>query len=302
MGRMAGLRVDLRGKTCLVTGATSGIGRASAVALAGMGAKLFLLCRDPARAEALRAEIADGTGRRDVAILLADLSSQRDIRRAAAEFLATGEPLHVLLNNAGVVQMQRTETVDGIETTFAVNHLAYFLLTNLLLERIVRSAPARIVNVASDAHRLGGALDFDDLGAARRYSGMAVYGRSKLANLYFTRELARRLEGSGVTVNAVHPGAVRTGLGQNNDAPVLKLLTGLVRPFFRSPERGAETSIWLCSSPDVAGVSGGYFADCKPRSPHRLANDEAASRRLWDASAELTGLPAQAAAERCKSA
>lgn len=291
MAPMARLRVDLRGRTCLVTGATSGIGRASALALADMGAKLFLLCRDPARAETLRQEIADEIGRRDVAILLADLSSQRDIRRAAAEFLATGEPLHILLNNAGVVYTERVETVDGIETTFAVNHLAYFLLTSLLLDRIVASAPARIVNVASDAHRLGGALDFDDLGASRRYSGAGVYGRSKLANLYFTRELARRLEGTGVTVNAVHPGAVRTGLGQNNDAPILKLLTGLVRPLLRSPEKGAETSIWLCSSPDVAGVSGGYFAKRKLRVPHRLANDETASRRLWDASAKLTGLP-----------
>ena len=288
---MAPLRADLGGKTCLVTGATSGIGRASALELAGMGAKLFLLCRDAGRAEELRGEIADKTGSRDVAILLADLSSQREIRRVAAEFLATGAPLHILLNNAGVMFTERTETVDGIETTFAVNHLAYFLLTNLLLDRIVASAPARIVNVASDAHRLGGALDFDDLGASRRYSGMGVYGRSKLANLYFTHELARRLAGSAVTVNAVHPGAVRTGLGQNNDAPILKLLTGLVRPFFRSPEKGAETSVWLCSAPDVAGVSGGYFANSKARAPHRLANDEAAAGRLWDASAKLVGLP-----------
>jgi NAD(P)-dependent dehydrogenase (short-subunit alcohol dehydrogenase family) len=292
MGPMARLRVDLQGRTCLVTGATSGIGRASALELAAMGARLFLLCRDAGRAEALRQEIADQTGNREVAILLADLSSQREVRRAAAEFLATREPLHILLNNAGVMYIERTATVDGIEATFAVNHLAYFLLTNLLLERTVASAPARIVNVASDAHRLGGALDFDDLGAARRYSGMGVYGRSKLANLYFTRELARRLAGSGVTVNAVHPGAVRTGLGQNNDAPILKLLTGLlVRPFFRSPEKGAETSVWLCSSPDVAGVTGGYFARCKPRVPHRLVNDHEASRRLWDVSAKLVGLP-----------
>ncbi|MGH9888299.1 MAG: SDR family oxidoreductase, partial [bacterium] len=265
MGAMARLRVDLRGRTCLLTGATSGIGRASALELARMGARLFLLCRDAARADALRQEIADQTGNRDVAILLADLSSQREVRRAAVEFLATGEPLHILLNNAGVMYVERTETVDGIETTFAVNHLAHFLLTNLLLERIVVSAPARIVNVASDAHRLGGALDFDDLGASRRYAGMGVYGRSKLANLYFTRELARRLADTRVTVNAAHPGAVRTGLGQNNDAPILKLLSGLVRPFFRSPEKGAETSIWLCTSPDLSGVSGGYFARCKPR-------------------------------------
>jgi len=291
MAAMGPLRDELRGKTCLVTGATSGIGRSSAIGLAARGAKLFLLCRNPQRADETRSEIASRTGRTDVEILLADLSAQTEIRRVAAEFLATGQPLHVLLNNAGVVLTQRRETVDGIETTFAVNHLASFLLTNLLLERLIASSPARIVNVSSEAHRLGGGLDFNDLGAVGRYSGMAVYGRSKLANLYFTRELARRLAGTGVTVNAVHPGAVRSELGQNNDAPILKLLTGLVRPFFRSPEKGAETSIWLCSSPELAGVSGQYFSDRKERTPHRLANDEAAARRLWDASAKLVGLP-----------
>ncbi len=288
---MADPLADLGGKICLITGATSGIGRSSAFALAGLGAKLFLLCRNAQRADALRAEIADSTGNRAIEVLLADLASQSEIRRAAAEFLATGEPLHVLLNNAGVVLTARSETVDGIETTFAVNHLAYFLLTNLLLERLRASAPARIVNVASDAHRLSGALDFDDLGSRRSYSAMRVYGRSKLANLYFTTELARRLEGSGVTVNAAHPGAVRTELGQNNDAPILKLLTGLVRPFFRSPEQGARTSVWLCASPAVEGVTGGYFANCKARTPHRVASDAAAARRLWDESAKLTGLP-----------
>jgi NAD(P)-dependent dehydrogenase (short-subunit alcohol dehydrogenase family) len=281
---------DLHGRTCLITGATSGIGRSAALALASLGARLFLLARDPKRADETRAEIADRTGHRDVEILIADLASQDEIRRAAAEFLARGEPLHVLLNNAGVVLTERHETRDGIETTFAVNHLAYFLLTNLLLERLVASAPARIVNVASDAHKLGGALDFDDLGARRRYSGMGVYGRSKLANLYFTTELARRLAGTGVTVNAMHPGAVRTGLGQNNEAPILKWLTGLARPFFRSPEKGAETAVWLCASPEVDGRSGGYFADRVERAPHRRARDEAAARRLWDESAKLTGL------------
>lgn len=280
----------LRGKTCLITGATSGIGRSSALGLAALGAKLVLLCRNPARAHETRAEIAARTGNTDVEILIADLASLAEVRRAAKQFLATGSPLHVLLNNAGVVQVARSETIDGFETTFAVNHLAPFLLTNLLLERIVASAPARIVNVSSDAHKLGGGLDFDDLGASRRYSVMAVYGRSKLANLYFTAELARRLAGTGVSANAAHPGAVRTELGQNNDAPILKLLTNLARPFFRTPERGAETSIWLCSSPDVEGVTGRYFVDCKERKPHPRAQDEVAARRLWAESAKLVGL------------
>jgi NAD(P)-dependent dehydrogenase (short-subunit alcohol dehydrogenase family) len=283
---------DLRGKTALVTGATNGIGRASALALARMGARLFIVARDSARGEATRAEIAREANGAEVRVLHADLGSQADVRRAAAEFLATGESLHILLNNAGVMQLARSETADGIETTFAVNHLAYFLLTNLLLERIRESAPARIVNVASDAHRMGGALDFDDLGSAKRYSAMAVYGRSKLANLLFTRELARRLAGSGVTVNALHPGVVRTGLGQNNDAPILKFLTNLARPFFRSPERGAETSIWACSAPELEGVTGRYLSDRREQKPHAHALDDAAASRLWDASAKLVGIAA----------
>jgi NAD(P)-dependent dehydrogenase (short-subunit alcohol dehydrogenase family) len=281
---------DLRGKTALVTGATNGIGRASARALARMGARLWLVARDAGRAEDTRAEIESESPRAEVRVLLADLGSQADVRRAAAEFLAAGEPLHVLLNNAGVVQLQRSETRDGIETTFAVNHLAYFLLTMLLLERIRDSAPARIVNVASDAHRMGGPLDFDDLGAAQRYSAAGVYGRSKLANVLFTRELARRLAGSGVTVNALHPGMVRTGLGQNNHAPVLKFLANLFRPLFRSPEKGAETSIWACSAPELEGVTGRYFRDRREVAPHTNALDDAAARRLWEASEKLVGI------------
>jgi NAD(P)-dependent dehydrogenase (short-subunit alcohol dehydrogenase family) len=279
----------LRGKTCLVTGATNGIGRAAAVALARQGARLVLLGRDADRCEAVRADVA-AAGDADASVLIADLAVQAEVRRAAAEFLASGRPLHVLLNNAGVVQMRRGETPDGVETTFAVNHLAPFLLTNLLLPRLQASAPARIVNVSSDAHKLGGALDFDDLGAVKRYSGAAVYGRSKLANLLFTRELARRLEGSGVTVNALHPGAVRTGLGQNNDAPFLKLVAGLLRPLFRTPEQGADTAVWLCGAEELGGVSGLYFANRRERRPHRHALDDKAARRLWDESAKQVGL------------
>lgn len=281
---------ELAGKTAVVTGATNGIGRVSARALAQMGAKLILVARDARRAEDTRAEILRAAPGADVTIVLADLSSQAEVRRAAAEILATGAPIHVLLNNAGVTQLTRSETVDGIETTFAVNHLAYYLLTLLLLERIRASAPARIVNVASDAHRFGGPLDFDDLGATKSFSWMGVYGRSKLANILFTRELARRLEGTGVTVNCLHPGAVRTGLGQNNDAPILKLLVKVAQLFMRSPEKGAETSIWACSAPELAKVSGRYFADRRERTPNALALDDAAARRLWDVSAELVSL------------
>jgi NAD(P)-dependent dehydrogenase (short-subunit alcohol dehydrogenase family) len=278
----------MRGRTCLITGATSGIGRATARALAGMGATLVLIGRDRERGAATVAEIEQETGNRDVTLMLADLSSQAEVRRVAAEFLATDRPLHVLINNAGVVNLQRSETVDGIETTFAVNHLAYFLLTNLLLERLRRSAPARIVNVASDAHKFG-TLDFADLQNAQRYRAMRVYGQSKLANILFTSELARRLEGSGVTANSLHPGAVATGLGKNNGAWARAIIS-LLRPFFRTPDGGAATSIHLASSSAVDGVSGRYFAKSREQRPSRAAQDAAAARRLWEVSEEMTRL------------
>jgi NAD(P)-dependent dehydrogenase (short-subunit alcohol dehydrogenase family) len=275
----------MHGKTCLITGASSGIGRATALALAELGAALVLICRDRTRGEETVAEIAATTGNRDVLLLLADLSVQAEVRRVAADFLATDRPLHVLINNAGVVNLRRSVTVDGIEATFAVNHLAYFLLTDLLLERLRRSAPARIINVASDAHKFGG-LDFADLNNERRYRAMRVYGQSKLANILFTTELARRLAGSGVTANSVHPGAVATGLGKNNGAWARGVIR-LLRPFFRTPGDGAATSIYLASSPAVAAVSGKYFANCREHRPSRAARDADAARRLWDVSAEM---------------
>jgi retinol dehydrogenase 12 len=290
LGEAHNLRTEaaMQGKTCLITGASSGIGKATALALADKGATLVLICRDRQRGEATLAEIAAATGNRDVTLLLADLGVQREIRRVAAEFLVSGRPLHVLINNAGTINLQRSVTADGIETTFAVNHLAYFLLTHLLLERLLASAPARIVNVASDAHKFG-TLDFDDLGNQRRYRAMRVYGQSKLANVLFTDELARRLAGSGVTANSLHPGAVGTGLGRNNGAWARAVIL-LLRPFFRSPEGGAATSIHLASSPAVEGVSGKYFADCKETRPARRAQDPDTARRLWEVSAQLTGV------------
>jgi NAD(P)-dependent dehydrogenase (short-subunit alcohol dehydrogenase family) len=277
----------MNGKTVLITGATSGIGRSTARELARLGATLYLVCRDQKRGEETVAEIAAATGNRDVHLLLGDLSSQAEIRRVAAEFLATGHPLHVLLNNAGVVHLHHELTGDGIETVFAVNHLAYYLLTLLLLDRLRESAPSRIVNVASDAHKFG-KLDFDDLGGERKYRWTQSYGQSKLANILFTRELARRLEGSGVTVNCLHPGAVATGLGKNNGRWAQALIRAL-GVFFRSPDRGAETSIFLASSPQVEGVSGKYFSDCKERRPSAAALNDEDARRLWNVSAELTG-------------
>jgi NAD(P)-dependent dehydrogenase (short-subunit alcohol dehydrogenase family) len=275
----------VEGKTCLITGATSGIGRATALALAARGAELVLVCRDRRKGQAVCDELRRAGGRH-ASLLLADLGVQAEVRRVAREFLATQRPLHVLINNAGVVNLQRTLTADGIEATFAVNHLAYFLLTTLLLDRLRESAPARIVSVSSDAHTFG-KLDFDDLNNTRRYRAMRVYGQTKLANILFTTELARRLEGSGVTANCLHPGAVATGLGKNNGAWA-RALIALLRPFFRTPDDGAATSIYLATSPSIGGLSGRYFANCAEKRPSRAAQDAEAARRLWAESERLT--------------
>ncbi len=273
----------------MITGASSGIGRVTALELARKGASVVLVCRDRERGQETAAWIRRETGNQAIELLLADLSSQQSIRSAAAEFLAKGRPLHVLVNNAGVVELRRSLTADGIETVFAVNHLAYFLLTHLLLDRLRESAPARIVNVASDAHRWG-TIAFDDLQGERRYRGMAIYGRSKLANILFTYELARRLgSDSGVTVNCLHPGAVATRLGSQNGT-FARVLIGMLRPFMRSPETGAETSVYLASAPEVEGVTGKYFVDCREKLSNRESYDEGVARRLWDVSARMTGL------------
>jgi NAD(P)-dependent dehydrogenase (short-subunit alcohol dehydrogenase family) len=275
----------------MITGATSGIGLAAALELARLGASLVLVGRNPERGEQVLTEVRRASRAGDVTLLLADLSSQSEIRRLAADFLATKRPLHVLLNNAGVINLRREESGDGIETTFAVNHLAYFLLTSLLLERLKESAPARVVNVASDAHRGAGRLDFDDLESRRRYSPMRVYGRSKLANILFTRELARRLEGTGVTANSIHPGFVGSNFAKNNGPLGIAAMT-LLRPFARSPEKGAETAVYLCSSPQVEGVTGEYFQDCTPHQPRASALDDKDARLLWEVSERMTGLGA----------
>jgi NAD(P)-dependent dehydrogenase (short-subunit alcohol dehydrogenase family) len=225
-----------------------------------------------------------------VEIFLADLSVQAEIRRVAEALRARYERIDLLINNAGLVNLHRTVTADGLETVFAVNHLAYFLLTRLLLDRLIASAPARIVNVASDAHRWSD-FDLTDLQHERHYRAMPAYGASKLGNLLFTRELARRLNGTGVTVNSLHPGSVATRLGQNNGR-FARLIIAALKPFFRSPERGAETVLHLALSPEVEGVSGKYFYNCRPRQPARAAEDDAAAARLWELSSKLTGLPA----------
>jgi NAD(P)-dependent dehydrogenase (short-subunit alcohol dehydrogenase family) len=279
---------SLEGRTCLVTGASSGIGEETALALARLGARVVLVCRSRERGERSRAAIAQRSGNDAVDLVLGDLASLAEVRQLAAELLATCPAIQVLVNNAAVVNLRRTTTVDGLESTFAVNHLAHFLLTNLLLDRIRESAPARIVNVASNGHKLG-KLDFDDLQSERDYRCMRVYGVSKLANVLFSYELARRLQGTGVTANCLHPGAVATRLSHNNGA-IAVIVTALLKPFFLSPARGAATSIHLAAADEVEGVSGKYFVRRRevPSSP--ASYDEAVARRLWEESCRLTGL------------
>jgi NAD(P)-dependent dehydrogenase (short-subunit alcohol dehydrogenase family) len=281
----------VRAATCVITGATSGIGAAAAVALAARGMRLALVCRDPARGEAAAAAIRTAVSGADVRLFRADLAVQDDVRRVARELVAALPAIHVLVNNAGVVNVRRTETPDGLEATFAVNHLAYYLLTRLLLDRLTATPGARVVNVASEAHRWA-ALDLDDLGWERRpYRTMRVYGTSKLANVLFTYELARRLAGTGVTASCLHPGAVATGLGKNNGWWAARLMAAL-RPFFRTPAQGAATVVSLAASPDVAGRTGEYWIDGRARRSSAASYDGELARRLWAASATLTGLPA----------
>ena len=278
----------MAGRTCLVTGATSGIGKATATALARLGAEVVLVARDPAKGQATVAELRAATGNSRVELLLADLASQASIRHAAEQVKRTHQRLHVLVNNAGGYWATRHLTPDGLELTFALNHLAYFLLTTLLLEPLRTSAPARIVNVTSSAQAFG-RLHLDDLQFQRRYRGQAAYNQSKLANVLFTYELARRLEGTGVTVNCAAPGVTRTNFGRDDSGPVMRLLTPLARPFMRSPEQGADTPVWLASSPEVEGVTGRYYASRRARRSSRRSYDTELARRLWQVSEELTG-------------
>lgn len=281
---------DLSGKVCMVTGATSGIGRVAAQALAEMGAELFLVCRDRAKGERTAADILANTGNDQITLLIGDLGSLADVCDIAQSFLNHDKPLNLLLNNAGVFNFKREITIDGHEEMFAVNHLAHFLLTNLLLDRMKASAQARIVNVASGAHKLVKGMNFKDLNFEQGFRALKVYGHSKLANMLFTLELARIMANSGVTVNAVDPGEVATGLGSQNGW-LGKSIQMLMKLFLRSPEKGALTSIYACVSPELEGVSGRFFRDCRERQPKPWAMDDAAAERLWEASEELTGLP-----------
>ncbi len=295
MARSSDMKViDMTGKTVVITGGNSGIGYETAAALAAAGARVLVTARNADKGRAALAELAtrfDGSTRMQLVVFdLADLAS---VRRGAEEILELAPRLDVLVNNAGLVLSERSETVDGFEATFGTNHLGPFLLTNLLLERLRASTPARVVNVASAAYsaaRKG--IPFDDLQTTRvRYRGMRVYAQSKLANILFTSELARRSAASGVTANSLHPGTVRTGYGADGDARgVLSFGLKISQPFFLSPAQGARTSVFLASSPEVEGVSGKYFVKCKQKQPRRWAEDKEAAERLWQVSEDLVGL------------
>lgn len=269
----------MEGKHIAITGPTAGIGRAASIELARQGARLTLLCRNREKAEQLQQEILSVGGLRPDIVMM-DMASLASVKAAGDALAAAGAPLDVLLNNAGVIHTTRRETVDGFEETLAVNHFAPFLLTGLLLPQLQMPQSARIVNVASQAYTLVKDMGFDDMQSIKSYKTFREYGRSKLANILFTRSLAQRLKGQDITVNSLHPGAVSTSLGTQNGF-FGKLLPLLLKPFFRTPEQGAQTSIYLCSSDAVSGVSGEYFIDCKPRTTKPWARDDAAADRLW---------------------
>jgi retinol dehydrogenase-14 len=286
----------MTGRTVLVTGGTGGIGRAAAIGLASLGARVGIIGRDRARAMDAAKAITAESGNPAVDVFVGDLSSQAEVRRVAEEVLATYPRLDVLLNNVGGFWAHRHVTADGLERTFALNHLAPFLLTDLLLDRLKASAPARIVTVASGAQSMG-TIDFDDLMGVTGYSGQRAYNQSKLANVMFTYELARRLEDTGVTATALHPGMTSTSFSAEDPSRVFAPLVAIMRPFMRSPKKGADTAVHLASSAEVAGVTGQYFSDRKARTSNQSSYDTAITIRLWRVSAELvrrSGQPAPA--------
>ena len=288
----------MNGKVCLVTGANQGIGKETAIGLAKLGATVVMTARDQTKGAAALAEVKQRSGNDTVTLMPVDFGSFDSIRRFAADFQSTHPQLHVLVNNAGAYNATRTVTKDGFETTFGVNHLGYFLTTKLLLDTIKASAPSRIVSVSSAAHSRA-KMNFDDLQGAQGYGGFGAYGQSKLANVLFTYELARRLEGTSVTANCLHPGVVRTGFATNNSG----FIGGLVvvfqtigKPFLLTPEKGALTSIYLASSPEVEGISGKYFAKSHEAESNAISHDKDVARRLWDISDQMVATPAAATA------
>ena len=282
---------NLENKVCLITGATNGIGQESAKALNNMGAEIVFVARNEEKGNFLKQQLKNDSGR-DATMIIANLSSQAEVKRAANEFLALEKPLDILLNNAGIMNRERNETVDGLEEVFSVNHLAYFTLSLMLSEKLRQTENSRIINVASGAHQFVKDMNFDDLQSEKTFKPLQVYGQSKLANILFTKSLSEKLLNSGVTVNCLHPGFVSTGIGSNNKG-IWNLLMFLAKPFAKRTNKGAETSVYLCSSPAVKNISGEYFVDCTVEKVSEAANDPKQAEKLWDISVELAGLDLQ---------
>jgi NAD(P)-dependent dehydrogenase (short-subunit alcohol dehydrogenase family) len=283
---------EMAGKVVLITGGNTGIGLETAVAVAGMGAQVVFTARDAQKGQTALGEIRARSGSDDVEVMALDLSRLASVREFAAKFAAGHDRLDVLVNNAGGVLSTRSETEDGYESTFQVNHLGPFLLTQLLQPLLVAAAPSRVVNVSSTAHKQARkGLDFDDLQSEQGYRGFSAYGRSKLANILFTRELARRWDDSGVSANALHPGLVATHFGRDGDQGRLaSLAMPILKPFALSPKQGAQTSIYLASAPEVEGITGGYWVKSAPASPSAAAQDDGAARKLWEVSEQLVAV------------
>jgi NAD(P)-dependent dehydrogenase (short-subunit alcohol dehydrogenase family) len=285
--------MDMNGRICMITGATNGIGKSTAMGLAQKGATVVIVGRNAEKTKLLIDEIQRVTGNENIDGFVADLSSQQEVRRLAQQFKEKYQQLHVLVNNAGAVFMKRELSVDGIEMTFALNHLAYFLLTHLLLDMIIASSPARIINVSSDAH-LTNRIEFDNLQGERNYTGFGAYSTSKLANVLFTNELAQRLKmnsaSANVTANALHPGFINSGFGKNNSGFTAKLMAGFITMFGGSVDEGAKTPIFLASDPSVVHISGQYFSNCKPSRVAPIAKDPEIAKRLWDLSLNFVNM------------
>ena len=279
---------EIKNKNVLITGATSGIGEATAIDLAKQGANIFFIARNNLKAQNLSDKIEFISGKRPK-FFIADLASLKNIKDAALEFISLDIPLHVLLNNAGLINNNRKETVDGFEEVFSINHLAYFYLTHLLLDKLKEDSPSRIINVSSGAHAFVKGFNFDDVHSLTEYKPFKVYGYSKLANILFTKKLSQILDKDNITVNCLHPGVVGTSFGQNNGI-LQKILFYIAKPFMRSSEKGAESSIYLCSSSNVEAVTGEYFYNCKVSQTSKWAKSQVDADRLWDLSKQLTGI------------
>lgn len=279
---------NLENKVCLITGATNGIGEEAAKELNKMGAEIVFVARNEGKGEQLKAELKEATGK-EPTMILANLSSQSEVKSAAEKFLSMEKPLDILLNNAGIMNRERNITEDGLEEVFSVNHLAYFTFTLMLIDKLKSTEGSRVVNVASGAHQFVKEMNFGDLQSEKVFKPMQVYGQSKLANILFTKSLANKLADHGVTVNCLHPGFVSTGIGSNNKG-IWNILMSLARPFARKTDKGAETSVYLCSSPEVKDISGEYFVDCKIEKVSDAAKSSDQADKLWEISSELTGL------------